>query len=111
FRSIGYTRNVVILTQPRDYEKKASSRWLWRMLMHSHKAIAEAMSHRHEMYNSQLRLVDEGEKRGDTFVIAPDQPLPIGRVSTDKAKMTHVYNIGRETAERLLPRLTEFLTR
>lgn len=111
FRSIGYMRNVVILTQPRDYVKKPSSRWLWRMLMHRHKAIADAMSRRHEMYNSQLRLVDEGIKRGDTFVIAPDRPLPIGRVSTNKAKMTHVYNIGRETAERTLPRLTEFLAR
>ncbi|MDE6323266.1 MAG: patatin family protein [Paramuribaculum sp.] len=110
FRSIGYTRNVVVLTQPRDYVKKPSSRWLWRTLMRSHKAIAEAMSRRHEMYNAQLRLVDEGVKRGDTFVIAPDRPLPIGRISTDKARMTQVYNIGRTTAERLLPRLTDFMT-
>lgn len=109
FRSIGYNRNVVVLTQPRNYVKKASSKWLWRMLMHSHKAIAEAMCRRHEMYNAQLRLVDEGVRRGDTFVIAPDAPLPIGRVSTDKEKMRNVYSIGRQTAERLLPRLVDFI--
>ncbi len=111
FRSIGYGRNVVVLTQPRDYVKKPSSKWLWRMLMHGHEAIAEAMSRRHEMYNAQLRLVDEGVRRGDTFVIAPDSPLPIGRVSTDKTKMTNVYNIGRQTAQRLLPALIEFMSR
>lgn len=111
FRSIGYKRNVVVLTQPRDYVKKASPHWLWRMLMRGHKAIAEAMSRRHEMYNAQLRLVDDGAKRGDTFVIAPDRPLPIGRVSTNKNKMTHVYNIGRQTADHLLPRLIEFINR
>lgn len=109
FRSIGYDRNVVVLTQPRDYVKKASSKWLWRMLMRRHKAIAEAMCRRHEMYNAQLRLVDEGVKRGDTFVISPDTPLPIGRISTDKDKMTTVYNIGRHTAEHLLPKLLDFI--
>lgn len=111
FRSIGYDRNVVVLTQPRDYIKKPSPKWLWRMLMHSHKAIAEAMCRRHEMYNAQLRLVDEGVRRGDTFVIAPDIPLPIGRVSTDKDRMRHVYDLGRQTAVRLLPGLTDFLAR
>lgn len=79
------------------------------MLMRSHKAIAEAMCRRHEMYNAQLRLVDEGVKRGDTFVIAPEVPLPIGRISTDKDKMTTVYNIGRHTAEHLFPKLLDFI--
>lgn len=67
------------------------------------------MSRRHEMYNAQLSLVDEGARRGDTLVIAPDLPLHIGRVSTDKNKMTDVYNTGRQTAERLLPQIIEFL--
>lgn len=109
FRSIGYDRNVVVLTQPRDYVKHASPRWLWRLLMRDCKAIADAMAQRHLMYNAQLQLVAEGVERGDTFVIAPDSPLPIGRVSTDKGKMTNVYNIGRQTAVRLLPQLKEFL--
>lgn len=109
FRSIGYDRNVVVLTQPRDYVKKAAPKWLWHMLMRRHKAIAEAMCRRHEMYNAQLRLVDEGVRRGDTFVIAPDVPLPIGRISTDKDKMKNVYATGRQTAERLLPQLLDFI--
>lgn len=111
FRSIGYKRNVVVLTQPRNYVKKASPEWLWRLIMRKHRAIAEAMSQRHEMYNAQLRLVDEGLKCGDTFVIAPDHPLPIGRVTSNKDKMQNVYNIGRNTAERLMPQLIEFINR
>lgn len=111
FRSIGYKRNVVVLTQPRDYVKTPSSGWLWRMLMRRHKAIAEAMCRRHEMYNAQLRLVDEGVRRGDTFVIAPDAPLPIGRLSTDRQKIRHVYDIGRQIAQRCLPRLIGFVNR
>ena len=111
FRSIGYGRNVVVLTQPRDYFKTKAPAWLWRLLLPGHKAVARAMAARHEMYNGQLRLVAEGERAGDTFVIAPEAPLPIGRVSTDKAKMKNVYAIGRRAAEAALPALKDFLSK
>lgn len=110
FRSIGYARNVVVLTQPRDYFKKPAPAWLWRLLLPRHRAIADAMARRHEMYNAQLRLVSEGERAGDTFVIAPESVLPIGRVSTDRARMTEVYEIGRREAVKVMPALMKFLT-
>lgn len=110
FRSIGYERNVVVLTQPRDYFKKPAPAWLWRLLLPRHRAIADAMARRHEMYNAQLRLVSEGERAGDTFVIAPEKVLPIGRVSTDRVRMTEVYEIGRREAVKAMPALLKFLT-
>ena len=110
FRSIGYKRNVVVLTQPRDYFKKPAPAWLWRLLLPRHRAIANAMARRHEMYNAQLRLVGEGERAADTFVIAPESVLPIGRVSTDRARMTEVYEIGRREAVKAMPALMKFLT-
>ena len=110
FRSIGYKRNVVVLTQPRDYFKKPAPAWLWRLLLPRHRAIANAMARRHEMYNAQLRLVGEGERAADTFVIAPESVLPIGRVSTDRARMTKVYEIGRREAVKAMPALMKFLT-
>lgn len=110
FRSIGYERNVVVLTQPRDYFKKPAPSWLWRLLLLRHRAIADAMARRHEMYNAQLRLVSEGERAGDTLVIAPESVLPIGRVSTDRARMTEVYEIGRREAVKAMPALIKFLT-
>lgn len=110
FRSIGYKRNVVVLTQPRDYFKKPAPAWLWRLLLPRHRAIANAMARRHEMYNAQLRLVGEGERAADTFVIAPESVLPIGRVSTDRARMTEVYEIGRREAVKAMPALMNFLT-
>ena len=110
FRSIGYKRNVVVLTQPRDYFKKPAPAWLWRLLLPRHRAIANALARRHEMYNAQLRLVGEGERAADTFVIAPESVLPIGRVSTDRARMTEVYEIGRREAVKAMPALMKFLT-
>ncbi len=109
FHDRGYERCVVVLTQPRDYFKKPSPGWLWHMLMPHQKAIADAMTVRHEMYNAQLRYVAEEENAGRALVIAPENPLEIGRVEADPSKMTAVYNKGRKVAEEALPRIIDFI--
>ena len=49
FQSVGYSRNVVVLTQPRDFRKTPAPGWLFRLLMPRTPRIAEAMARRHEM--------------------------------------------------------------
>ena len=61
------------------------------------------------MYNAQLDYVHEQEVAGNTFVIAPSAPLPIGRVEMNPEKMRAVYAIGRETCTRLLPSRKRFV--
>lgn len=109
FQGMGFDRNVVVLTRPRSYRKEPAKLWPYRLLMRRYPAITQAMARRHEMYNSQLDYVEREEKAGRIFVIAPDEELPIGRVEMNIEKMNAVYNIGRDTATALLPRLREFL--
>lgn len=109
FQDMGFDRNVVVLTRPRSYRKEPTKLWPYRLLMRRYPAITQAMARRHEMYNSQLDYVEREEQAGRIFVIAPEQDLPIGRVEMNVEKMNAVYNIGRETATALLPRLKEFL--
>lgn len=109
FQGMGFDRNVVVLTRPRSYRKEPTKLWPYRLLMRRYPAITQAMARRHEMYNSQLDYVEREEQAGRIFVIAPEQDLPIGRVEMNVEKMNAVYNIGRETATALLPRLKEFL--
>lgn len=109
FQSVGYSRNVVVLTQPRDFRKTPAPGWLFRLLMPRTPRIAEAMARRHEMYNAQLDYVSRQAELGNTFVIAPDAPLPIGRIEMKPAKMQLVYDMGRATCTRLLPSLLSFL--
>ena len=109
FQDMGFDRNVVVLTRPRSYRKEPTKLWPYRLLMRRYPAITQAMARRHEMYNSQLDYVEREEQAGRIFVIAPEQDLPIGRVEMNVEKMNTVYNIGRETATALLPRLKEFL--
>lgn len=109
FQDMGFDRNVVVLTRPRSYRKEPTKLWPYRLLIRRYPAITQAMARRHEMYNSQLDYVEREEQAGRIFVIAPEQDLPIGRVEMNVEKMNAVYNIGRETATALLPRLKEFL--
>ena len=109
FQDMGFDRNVVVLTRPRSYRKEPTKLWPYRLLMRRYPAITQAMARRHKMYNSQLDYVEREEQAGRIFVIAPEHDLPIGRVEMNVEKMNAVYNIGRETATALLPRLKEFL--
>lgn len=109
FQRQGFERNVVVLTQPLDYRKRPASKWAFKLLMPRYPKIAEAMARRHEMYNSQLDYVHASEAQGETFVIAPAEPLPIGRTEMNPEKIRAVYNLGREECLSRLPELIEFL--
>lgn len=109
FQSIGYDRNVVVLTQPLGYKKKPVKAWLFRRLLRRYPALAEAMVRRHEMYNAQLDYVSAEAEAGRAFVIAPDRPLPIGRIEMNPDKMRLVYGMGREACEKAFERMISFL--
>lgn len=111
FQSIGYDRNVVVLTQPRDYVKSPAPEWLFRMLMPRCQTVARAMGRRHEMYNAQLSYIESQVKSGAAFVIAPEKPLPIGRVEMNPEKMKLVYEMGRDTCQRVMSDLRAFMAR
>lgn len=112
FQEQGFEQNLVILTQPIGYEKKPMRMMgLVRRLLGKYPVLAEALAHRHEMYNEQLRYVAQEEKKGNTLVICPNDTLPIGRISHDARKMQATYEIGREAAQERLNDIKSFLSR
>lgn len=108
FESIGYDRNVVVLTRPEDYVKEPVHP-LIPFLARKYPAIAEAMAHRHEVYNETLAYIREKEKSGELFVIRPPHPLPIGKIEHNAANMLEVYKTGIDTVTPFLKELREFL--
>jgi len=108
----GYSRNVVILTQPEGYVKKPNPLMpIVRIALRHYPAIVEAMARRHEMYNAQLTYVREQELQGHALVVRPPAPLPIGHTSHNPDDMQRVYDIGRDTAEKHLSELKEYCLR
>ncbi|MGM9802999.1 MAG: patatin family protein [Muribaculaceae bacterium] len=111
FQSLGYERNVVVLTRERSYLKEPASMWPYKLFMRRYPAITRAMEQRHIMYNNQLQYLAQQEALGNTLVIAPQQPLPIGRTDMDSEKIKNVYQIGRTACLEILPQLKAFLAK
>lgn len=109
FESIGYDRNVVILTQPEGYVKEHNRLMpLMRIALKKYPKMIEALDQRHIMYNCQLDYVRQAEREGRCIVIRPDDKLPIGHISHDPEEMQRVYELGRDTGLRNIDRLKEF---
>ena len=109
FESIGYDRNVVILTQPEGYVKHRTKLMpLMRIGLRRYPEMIQAMGRRYLMYNRELEFVRQAEREGRCLVIRPDEKLPIGHISHDPEEMKRVYQIGREMGDRYIERIKAF---
>ena len=110
FEKLGFGRNLVVLTQPAGYVKRRSKlEPLVRFLCRRHPQVAEAIRLRAERYNRQLEFVRNAEKSGRAFVIRPEAPLPIHRVSHDPDAIRRVHALGVAAAEKELAAIKNFL--
>ena len=110
FQQLGYTRNVVVLTQPKGFLKKRTRLMpILRVMCRKQPAIVSAMARRHEMYNAQLAYLQEQEQLGNILLIHPADTLPIGRTEQNAKKMRLVYDMGCAEAERRLQEIRNFL--
>ena len=110
FRSIGYKRNIVILTRPEGYRKKKSRLLpVNKFLMRKYPKLGQAIEERPDMYNKTIDELHRLEKEGDTFVLAPSVDLGIKRAETDPAELQRVYDIGIKDANDNLEVIKEFL--
>lgn len=99
----GCDKVIAVLTRERDYEKKKESLTpLVKRCYPKFPALAEALSRRHEMYNSQKKQLFRLEKKGKAVVIAPDSTHKIGRTERNPAVLIPFYKEGYEKAKEIL---------
>lgn len=110
FESIGYDRNVVVLTRPYGYRKEKNQ--MISLIRHKYRKypkLVEGMKKRHLIYNKQLEYVEKLEKEGKLFVIRPNVEIPVKRVEKNPDKLKFAYEFGRVTAEKRMGELLRFL--
>ena len=111
FESIGYDRNVVILTQPDDYVKEKNPTMpLVKLKYRRYPKLVEAMGNRHHVYNETLAYIKRREEEGNLLVIRPPRALDIKKVEKDPAELRRVYEIGRSVATQRLEEIKSYLT-
>lgn len=103
-------RLVVVLTQPRGFEKKPMSmRRVYKQVLHKYPAMVHALDRRHQVYNETLRQVDQLEAQGQVVVIAPPQALGVDRFGKDREKLIDSYRIGERCGKEALAAIQSFL--
>lgn len=100
---------IVILTRDISYRKKAMSSLATNLYKKKYPKIAEGLSKRHELYNSQVEILKEWEEQGKVFVFRPSEPIKIGRIERDPDKLQGVYDLGCKDGEEQFERLLEYL--
>ncbi|SDX34707.1 patatin family protein [Paenibacillus sp. CF384] len=102
--SDGFKRNVIVLTRDTGYRKSRNRfGWLVRRAYRKYPEFVKIMLRRHEIYNDTLAYIEEQERKGNLFVIRPQQKLTVGRMERDPAKLDALYKEGYEDAKRLMP--------
>lgn len=110
FESIGYDRNIVILTQPDGYVKgKNKLMPLIKLKYRKNPQMVAKMADRHNAYNKAIEYIAEKEKRGEVLVIRPEAALSVGRIEKDPEKLKAVYETGRQVAEKRMNEIKDFL--
>ena len=110
FEAMGYSRNIVILTQPRDF-KKTGSRLLplMRLFLAPYPRLYQAMKKRHQVYNEEKAYVFSREEAGAALVICPEKALGISRTERNPDELQRCYDEGRRVCGKLLPKIRDFM--
>ncbi len=107
----GYDRNIAILTQPLDFEKKKNKYLgLIRIVYRKFPNLIKSMATRHLRYNRTTAYIRERELSGELFVIRPPEALNIGSVEHNPDELDRVYEIGRKVALERLDEIKAWLS-
>lgn len=110
FQSIGYERNIIILTQPADYVKKPQkSMPILRVVFRKNPEMLKTIANRYNVYNETLQYIREMEEQGKVCVIRPLQSLKIGSIERDPKEMDRVYQEGRKAALMKIEEIRQFV--
>ncbi|MCF8564279.1 patatin family protein [Alicyclobacillus tolerans] len=106
----GWRKNVVVLTQSRDYVKKPNRfSWVLQRNYGQYPHFVETILTRHRLYNATTDYVKQQVRKGLAFVIQPKTRLAVGRVERNQEKLKLSYQQGYDDARQAYPALSKWL--
>lgn len=110
FQEMGYNKNIVVLTQCKDYRKgKNNLLPLIRKVYKKYPKFVKALENRHIDYNRTLDELALMEKEGSVFIIRPSSPVSISRLEKNESKLRELYEQGYRDARDQFAALQKFL--
>lgn len=107
-----FDKIVVIRTRDRSYRRRENSldTKMAGIVYHSCPELAAKLKTSPARSNRECDQMDRLEAEGRIFVIAPSEPVTVGRVESDMEKLGALYWLGYHDAEWALPKLQNYLS-
>lgn len=98
----GFEKIVVIRTRDRAFRKKESQQRTAERVYRHHLEFAKRLDDSEQDYNLQCEELERLEQAGRIFVLAPEQPVHVGRIERDMEKLGQLYWEGyHETGAKI----------
>lgn len=98
----GYEHPVVILTRNKGYRKKDGYIRAAKVFYRKYPQLQKAIFERNIVYNQTMDLIEKLEDEGKLTVIRPENPVNVGRMEKDTAKLAALYDEGYKMAEKFV---------
>ena len=111
FENLGFDRNIVISTQPREHKVKDRDAYLAKIFYRKYPRFCETFARSPLDYERTQVNIDEAQRKGTAFVIRPQNTLGIKRLTHDVREVQRGYEAGQRDAMAKLPELEAWLNK
>lgn len=108
FQSMGFDRNVVVLTHPEDHCVKDRDAALVRLFYRKYPASCRTFENSPQDYEKTQAYLKAEEQKGTVFTIRPKAPIPVSRLSHDPQAIIRAYEMGRRDAREVSNKLVSW---
>ncbi|MCR5292027.1 MAG: patatin family protein [Eubacterium sp.] len=109
-REKGFTKNILVLTQPAGYTKKPDKTMpIMNYMYKDYPNYLETARYRYIDYNKTLKHIEELEKAGEVLVIRPSRDLGVSRTEKNIESIKRMYKLGRFDAINMMDRIKEYV--
>ncbi|MDE6675239.1 MAG: patatin family protein, partial [Acetatifactor sp.] len=110
FRSVGYEKNLVVLTRPEGFRKKPPrGLFFLQQMIRKYPALSLSVKTRHIRYNQTLDQLQELEKARLALVLRPSRRIRVSKLERHPEKLKALYMLGRKDTEQRLEEIRQFM--
>lgn len=110
----GCNKNIVIITKPDGYVRKAASQLMQKMMAFNYPNYPKMVYdyiHRHESYNRQMDLILKQVEENKCILVRPSKTIPVKRFSGDPENLKSLYELGYKDMEARKEEILKFVTK
>lgn len=110
----GCNKNIVIITKPDGYVRKAASQLMQKMMAFNYPNYPKMVYdyiHRHESYNRQMDLILKQVEENKCILVRPSKTIPVKRFSGDPENLKSLYELGYKDMETRKEEILKFITK